>query len=64
MKRREMLRQGLSELAQVLPWALAATGSFGRLFGAGAGRSRPRDVASFPRGHRETEAPALKKEEV
>ena len=64
MKRREMLRQGLGGLTQVLPWALAATGSFARLFGAGARRSRPRDVASFPRGQRETEALAIKKEEV
>lgn len=64
MKRREMLRQGLGGLTQVLPWALAATSSFARLFGAGAGRSRPRDAASFPRGHREAETLALKKEEV
>ncbi len=64
MKRREMLRQGLGGLPQVLPWALASTVSLGRLFGIGAGRNRPREVASFPRGNQEAEASALKKEEV
>lgn len=63
MRRREMLRQGLGGLTQVLPWALASTVSLGRLFGIGAGRNRPREVASFPRGKREAEA-TLRKEEV
>jgi len=64
MKRREMLRQGLDGLTRILPWALATTGSLGRLFGAGAGRCRVREVPSFPRGNRETEAKMLEKEEV
>lgn len=64
MKRREMLRKGISDLVQVLPLAIAATGCFGRLLNLGAGLNRPRDVVSFPRENREADAEMLKKEEV
>jgi hypothetical protein len=66
VKRREMLRKGVRDLAQILPLALAATGGLSRLLYPGAGCSRPREVASFPAGKREADgqAKALNKEEV
>ena len=45
-----MLRQGLTKAAQVLPLALSATGSLGRLMQVGAGLLQPQEVASFPAG--------------
>jgi len=66
VKRREMLRKSMGDLAQILPLALAATGGLGRLLSSKAGLSRPREVASFPTGNREAEGKAkgLKQEEV
>jgi hypothetical protein len=53
VKRREMLRKSMGDLAQILPLALAATGSLGRLLSLKAGLTRPREAASFPTGNRE-----------
>ncbi|MDD2902169.1 MAG: hypothetical protein PHU44_07010 [Syntrophales bacterium] len=50
LKRREMLRLGLTKAARILPLALAATGSLGRLMQVGAGLIHPQKVASFPAG--------------
>lgn len=51
MKRREMLRLGLTKAAQVMPLALAAIGSLGGLTQVGAGLLQPQEVASFPAGN-------------
>ncbi len=66
MKRRDLLRAGFNNLARVLPAALAATGSLGRLLSVGAGRGQPPEAASFPSGNREVAGIAefSKKEEV
>lgn len=66
VQRRDLLRAGFKNLAQILPVSLAATGGLGRLLNLGAGLSRPREVASFPTGNREADgnAQVLKKEEV
>jgi len=48
-----MLRAGFSKAAQILPQALAAGGSLGRLLQTGAGLPPPREVASFPSGNPE-----------
>lgn len=66
MNRREMLRKGIGDLAQVLPFTLEAAGSLGRLLTLGAGLHRPRAASSFPTGNREGDGTpkVLKKEEV
>jgi hypothetical protein len=51
VKRREMLRAGFSRAAQVLPLALTATGSLGKLLQMGAGLAPLPEVASFPTGN-------------
>lgn len=51
MKRRDLLRASFSKAAQVLPLALAATGSLGKLLQMGAGLAPPPEAASFPRAN-------------